>query len=48
MTPGNLGEKAARQRYILGDEQVVQISNYVGYMVRQEYQGLIRYCNGPS
>jgi cobalt-precorrin-5B (C1)-methyltransferase len=35
MTPGNLGEKAARQRYILGDEQVVQISNYVGYMVRQ-------------
>jgi len=35
MTPGNLGEKAARQRYILGEEQVVQISNYVGYMVRQ-------------
>lgn len=35
LVPGNIGEKAAHRRYVLGNEQVVQMSNYVGFMVRQ-------------
>jgi len=35
MAPGNIGERAAHRRYYLGGEQVVQMSNYVGYMIRQ-------------
>jgi cobalt-precorrin-5B (C1)-methyltransferase len=35
MVPGNSGEKAAHRRYSLPAEQVAQMGNYVGYMVRE-------------
>lgn len=35
MVPGNIGERAAHRRYSLPAEQVAQMSNYVGYMIRQ-------------
>lgn len=38
LVPGNIGEKAARRRYVLMKEQVVPMSNYVGFMVRHATQ----------
>jgi cobalt-precorrin-5B (C1)-methyltransferase len=35
LVPGNVGERAAHRRYALRTEQVAQMSNFVGYMVRQ-------------